>query len=124
VELASDFPSEHENANAPILTGKDIAVTPGLYFHGSEREMTDPYAAPLRGKHEGLPPALIQTAQFDPLRDHGPAYAKALTDAGVEVRLTNYVDAVHGYASLPGLMPTARQAAGEAAAEIRRHLDT
>jgi acetyl esterase len=65
---------------------------------------------------------LIQTAQYDPLRDQGPAYAAALRDAGVEVRLTNYVDAVHGYASLPGLIPVAHQALAEAVEELRARL--
>ena len=64
------------------------------------------------GDHEGLPPALIQTAQHDPLRDQGPVYADALRKAGVDVRLTNYVDAVHGYMSIPG-----RRAGGPALAE-------
>lgn len=122
VELIDTFPSEAENFDAPILSGRDLDNTPKLYFHNSDREMSDPYASPLRAKHEGLPPALIQTAQFDPLRDQGSAYAEALREAGVEVRLTNYVDAVHGYATLPGLMPTARQALAEAVAMIRHYL--
>jgi len=122
VDLADELPSERENANAPILTSKDVANTPQLYFAGSARDRRDPYASPLRGKHEDLPPALIQTAQYDPLRDHGAAYAAALRTAGVEVRLTNYVDAVHGYLSLPGLVPSARQALGEAVAFLREHL--
>jgi acetyl esterase/lipase len=122
VELVEQLPSERENANAPILTSKDVANASGVYFHGSAGEKADPYASPLRGKHDDLPPALIQTAQFDPLRDHGPAYAEALRAAGVEARLTNYVDAVHGYVSLPGLVPAARQALGEAVAFLREHL--
>jgi acetyl esterase len=124
VDLAGEFPSEHENANAPILTSKDLANTPHVYFHDCGRELTDPYASPLRAEHAGLPPALIQTAQFDPLRDHGPAYAEALRAAGVPVRLTNYVDAVHGYISLPGLVPAARQALAEAVASVREYLHT
>jgi len=122
VDMVDELPSERENASAPILTSKDIANTPRLYFAGSAGEKADPYASPLRGKHEGLPPALIQTAQFDPLRDHGAVYAEALRAAGVEARLTNYVDAVHGYVSLPGLVPAARQALGEAAAFLRERL--
>jgi acetyl esterase len=122
VDLVDELPSERENANAPILTSKDVANTPGLYFHGSTGERGDPYASPLRGKHDGLPPALIQTAQFDPLRDHGAAYAHALRAVGVEVRLTNYVDAVHGYLSLPGVVPAARQALAEAVAFVRERL--
>jgi acetyl esterase len=124
VELRGEYPSERENTNRPILTSKDLATTPGLYFHNSTQEMSDPYASPIRGKLEDLPPALIQTAEFDPLRDHGAFYADALRAAGVEVRLTNYVEAVHGYISLPGIQPVARQALAEAAAEIRRQLWT
>ena len=124
VDLAADLPSEHENANAPVLTSKDVATTPGLYFHNSTREMSDPYASPLRADHKGLPPALVQTAQFDPLRDHGGAYAAALRDAGVDVRLTNYVDAVHGFLSLPGLVPVARQALAEAVTVVRETFAT
>jgi acetyl esterase len=124
VEIGGEYPSERENANRPILTAKDVANAPGVYFHGSTREKSDPYASPIRGKLEGLPPALIQTAQFDPLRDHGAFYAEALRAAGVEVRSTNYVEAVHGYISLPGIQPVAHQALAEAVAEIRRHLDT
>jgi len=123
VDLVDELPSERENANAPILTSKDLANVPGLYFAGSSAERADPYASPLRGKHEALPPALIQTAQFDPLRDHGAVYAQALRAAGVEVRLTNYVDAVHGFVSLPGLVPAARQALGEAVAFLRERFE-
>ncbi|MDT4911856.1 MAG: acetyl esterase [Pseudonocardiales bacterium] len=124
VDFVGDFASERENANAPILTSKDVATTPGLYFHGSLREMSDPYASPLRAKHEHLPPALIQTAEFDPLRDHGSQYAKALRAAGVEVRLTNYVGAVHGYLSLPRVSPAAPQALAEAVAAVREALSS
>jgi acetyl esterase len=122
VDLVGEFPSERENANAPIVTSKDIANTPGLYFHGSAGERSDPYASPLRADHHGLPPALIQTAQHDPLRDHGAAYAEALRAAGVPVQLTNYVDAVHGYVSVPGVVPAARPALNEAAAFVREQL--
>ena len=122
VELVDEFPSKTENANAPILTKRDMENCPKLYFHNSDRQMSDPYASPLRADHQGLPPALVQTAQFDPLRDEGAAYAKALSEAGVEVRYTNYVDAVHGYISLPRVVPAARQAIGEVVAVIGAHL--
>jgi len=117
VEMQDEFASEIENATAPVLTKHDMTRFSGVYMADGDR--TDPRASPLRAKHDGLPPALIQTAQYDPLRDQGGAYADALRSAGVPVRLTNYVDAVHGYISVPGLVPTARQAVAEAAAEIR-----
>ena len=120
VEVVDSFPSEDENAHAPVLTKADLKAFSALYLSGGDG--TDPYVSPLRAKHDGLPAALIQTAQHDPLRDHGVAYAAALREAGVEVRLTNYVDAVHGYISMPGVVPAARQALGEAVEVVRRTL--
>ncbi len=122
VDMAGDFPSETENATAPVLGKRDLDNVPELYFHGTGLDRADPYASPIRGKHHDLPPAIIQTAQYDPLRDHGTAYAAALREAGGSARLTNYLGAVHGYISLPGVVPAARQALGEAAAEIRTQL--
>jgi acetyl esterase len=122
VDLTHTFPSVDENADAPILGRKDIENNAGNYFHNSTRDRTDPYASPLRAKHEDLPPALIQTAQFDPLRDEGGAYADALREAGVDVEYTNYLDSVHGYISLPGLVPEAKQALAEAVEVVRRRL--
>ena len=98
------------------MLGKADLQVHRLYCAGHE---TEPYAAPLRADHSGLPPALIQTAQHDPLRDQGAAYAEALRRAGVDVRLTNYVDAVHGYVSIPGAVPAARQALAEVVDAVR-----
>jgi acetyl esterase len=120
VELIDTFPSEDENEFAPLLGKADLTAFSALY-RGSD-DGTDPYGSPLRGKHHDLPPALIQTAQHDPLRDHGTVYAAALRSAGVDVRLTNYVDAVHGYISIPGVVPVARQALAEAVAALREAL--
>jgi acetyl esterase len=122
VEAGGDYPSKRENADAPILSVRDTTNTPKLYLSGDETDPKNPYVSPIYADHDGLPPALIQTAQYDPLRDEGAAYAAALRDAGVEVRFTNYVDAVHGYASLPGLVPQARQALAEAVDAVRTFL--
>jgi acetyl esterase len=122
VELTHPFRSVDENANAPILGRADLRNNASNYFHNSTADHTDPLASPLRAKHEGLPPALIQTAQYDPLRDEGAAYADALREAGVEVEYTNYLDSVHGYISLPGLVPEAKQALADTVEVIRRRL--
>lgn len=122
VDLTHSFPSVEENANAPILGREDVRTNARNYLHNSPRERTDPYASPLRAKHEDLPPALVQTAQFDPLRDEGAAYADALREAGVDVEYTNYLDAVHGYISLPGLVPEAKDALAEAVRFVRGRL--
>jgi acetyl esterase len=118
VDLVNSYPSEDENEFAPILGKADLTVDE-IYCPGRQRE---PYASPLFADHHGLPPALILTAQHDPLRDQGPAYAEALRKAGVDVRLTNYVDAVHGFIALPGAVPAARQALSDAVAALRTAL--
>ncbi|WP_375489747.1 alpha/beta hydrolase [uncultured Jatrophihabitans sp.] len=117
VDLGADYPSKHENADAPVLTRKDLDTTWHLYLP-DESKMHDPYASPLYAEHHDLPPALIQTAQYDPLRDQGAVYAAALRAAGVSVRLTNYVRAVHGYVSLRNVTIGADQALGEAVAVL------
>jgi acetyl esterase len=58
----------------------------------------------------------------DPLRDDASRYAAALRAAGVPVRGTIYLDAVHGFLSFPGLIPVARQALWEIVNEVRHHL--
>ncbi|HEY2166426.1 MAG TPA: alpha/beta hydrolase [Jatrophihabitantaceae bacterium] len=119
VDFVDDYPSEIENANAPILTKADMVRHRGLYLNGADGG--DPLASPLRAaSHAGLPPALIQTAHYDPLRDQGAAYAKVLEAAGVQVQLTEYRKSVHGYISVPGLVPEARKARAEVIAALRR----
>jgi acetyl esterase len=122
VDLEHRAPSVEENAHAPILGRADVHNNARNYLHYSTAELADPYVSPLRAKHEGLPPALIQTAQYDPLRDEGAAYAAALREAGVEAEYTNYLDSVHGYISLPGLVPEAKTALADCVDFVRRRL--
>ena len=74
-----------------VENGDGYVLTAGLMrwfwdYYADESDRLDPKAAPIRGQRTGLPPAVIITAQFDPLRDEGDAYADALEAAGVPVR--------------------------------------
>ena len=78
--------------------------------------------SPLFGDVTGVAPALVQTADLDPIRDDGLRYAEHLRAAGVDVRVTNYLGLPHGFASFPGVAPAGRQSRLELVTEIRRHL--
>ena len=86
-------------------------------------DATDPRISPLRASDfSGLPPAYIHTAEFDPLRDEGKAYADRLTRAGVEVKYTCHQGMVHLFYGMVSVIPYARAAMKRIGAEIRRAL--
>ncbi|MEO0548516.1 MAG: alpha/beta hydrolase [Pseudomonadota bacterium] len=68
---------------------------------------------------EGLPPAIIATAGFDPLVDQGPAYAEKLEAAGVPVTYTCYDSLGHGFTAFTAIIPEARKACLEIAGRVR-----
>ena len=79
----------------------------------------DPRVSPLLADLSGgLALAYVATAGFDPLRDEGEAYARALVDAGVEVELRRFPDQIHGFLNVVGVGRTARAASAEIAARL------
>ncbi len=116
-------PSVDELADAPMLTRADIVGYLGHYLARSGLDVKDPLVSPFWAADlTGLPPALVQTGELDPLRDEGEGYAARLAAAGVPVRVTRYAGAPHGFMSIPGVVPQAAQARFELAGELRRHL--
>ncbi|MDH0746203.1 alpha/beta hydrolase [Pseudomonas sp. GD03842] len=92
------------------------------------KQRAEIYASPLRATTEqlkGLPPALVQTAGLDVLRDEGEAYARKLDAAGVDVTAVRYNGMVHDYGLLNPLanIPEVKAALRQAAGELKAHLN-
>ncbi len=117
VDLTMSSPSIAEHSEGAILTRRSMDAFLDHYA-GPGGDVLDPLLSPLFGRLEGLPPALVQTADLDPLRDDGIRYADALRGAGVPARLTNYLGVPHGFASFPGATPVGRQQRWELVSEL------
>jgi acetyl esterase len=95
------------------LTAADMAWFWDLYLP-DKSAADNPYASPLRAKDlRGLPPALIITAEYDPLVDEAYAYATRLRESGVPTRYSCYEGTVHGFLIVPALAEDTRRAIRE-----------
>ncbi|HWZ20699.1 MAG TPA: alpha/beta hydrolase [Ktedonobacteraceae bacterium] len=89
-------------------------------FYAPVEERLNPYAAPsLASNLHALPPALIITAECDPLRDSGELYGQRLLEAGVPATITRYDGMVHSFMHLGALIPQANQALDEVIHALR-----
>ena len=108
-------------AKSLIISEPEMLAFRRLYL--GDADPADPSVSPLLAEdHSGLPPALIQVAEHDPLRGDGVRYAAALRSAGVPVRFTEYVGMPHGYLNFPGICRSAPQALAELCAEQKAAL--
>ena len=116
---AMDTPSQRENAEGYFLTREAMVWFWGHYLRDDE-DKTNPLAAPLRARNlRGLPPAHVLTAEFDPLRDEGEAYAARLREAGVPVTLKRWDGMIHGFFGMTGIIDQSGPAIAEVAAAVR-----
>jgi acetyl esterase len=118
-DLRMQSASYTENADAPMLTRDDMHWFRDHYIRSSE-DVENPLVSPLLAPDlQRLPPALIVTAGFDPLRDEGERYSDRLRVAGVPVTLRQYADLAHGFLHHDVVVERARQAKEETIAGIR-----
>lgn len=116
------FASYSENADGYLLTRGAMEWFWDHYL-SDPAQGTDPYAAPWHAADvAGLPPAMVTTAEFDPLRDEGRAYAGRLADAGVPVTSITYDGLIHDFILMGGAIGAARRLLDDAGDDLRKRL--
>lgn len=106
-----DFERESYSANAEgyFLTRNMMRWFMAQYL-GHENAVTDSDVCPLHGRLQDLPPALVISAQYDPLCDEGEAYAEALLAAGVKTELVRFSGMIHGFVSMAEMLDDGKAA--------------
>jgi len=116
-------PSLDENAEGYFLTRDTMAWFWDQYVGDGDRH--DPRVSPIDAPDDalrGVAPALVITAEYDPLRDEGEAYGARLEAAGVDVTVSRYDSVIHGFFSMGDMVPEGKAAIDEAGEALRRAL--
>jgi acetyl esterase/lipase len=126
-DASVDTASYHEFGTGRFLARDFMKYGWDLYAPDAKTR-DNPYVSPLRASNEelkGLPPALVITAENDPLRDEGEAYARKLKAAGVDVAAVRYNGMIHDFVLLNGIRsaPAVGAAIQQASEGIRQHLE-
>lgn len=116
--------SYRDNADGYRLTRAAMQYYWRHYLR-QESDAEDPRASPLRAADlRNLPPAYVVTAEYDPLRDEGHAYAEHLRAAGVPVVYRDEPGLIHGFFTMAGALDAGRRATADAAAALRQAFST
>lgn len=123
-----DYAGQSESRRAlgekGYLVDEDTLGHDLLHYLEPGTDRGDPRVSPLRaGDLSGLPPTLIHTAEFDPLRDEGREYADLLSEAGVATRYTCHPGMIHLFYALGAVIPYAREAYQLIGEEVRAAFD-
>lgn len=122
-DFANDTRSKTLFADGYFLTKKDMDWFRDHYLTGSALDVDDPRVSPLLAEDlSGLPPAMVLTGGFDPLRDEGNQYAEALAAAGVAVDHRQFGPVVHAFANFFPLGGASATATAEVVSALRAHL--
>lgn len=115
------WPSMQENKDGPFLTTEVMEWFYGHYL--GDADPLTPYISPIRADDlSGLPPALVITAEYDPLRDEGEAYGKRLREAGVEAEIVRVDGMFHGFFGFGEFVDKARECMDDAAMSLKKAL--
>lgn len=116
------YPSMRDNGQGYMLTDDSMKWFVELYL-GDNGDPKDPRVSPIYADDlSGLPPALVITAEFDPLRDEGEAYGARLKQGRVAAEVSRYDGMIHGFFGMGAMVEAARPATAEAADALRRAL--
>ncbi|MDH6197243.1 acetyl esterase [Mycobacterium frederiksbergense] len=122
-DLSSETRSKLLFSDGYFLTKRDMDWFADHYLDGAEITADDPLVSPLLSEDlSGLPPALVVTAGFDPLRDEGNRYAQAMQDAGVIVDLREERSLIHAFANFFPLGGGSATATSAIISALRAHL--
>jgi acetyl esterase len=123
IDAAMNTPSQNEfTQDGFVLSKLDMEWFWGHYLK-NPKDGDNPYASPNRAKDlHNLPPAHIVTAEYDPLRDEGEAFAEQLKKAGNKVTLKRFAGVVHGFVSLQAMIDQGKTATRELADELKASL--
>ncbi|MCW2765602.1 MAG: Alpha/beta hydrolase [Nocardioides sp.] len=117
--VLGEYPSRVDNALGYFLEVPTMEWFFETYVTGVDVDPDDVRLSPLLGDPSGVAPALVVTAEFDPLRDEGEAYAAKLRQAGVAVDQVRYDELVHSFHDMGMLSPAAVAATEDFVARIR-----
>ncbi len=118
-DLTCSHPSYEENGEGNLLTRNLMELFISSYLSGADPG--DPDVSPLLAADlAGLPPAHVVTAEFDPLRDEGEAYARRLAEAGVAASFTRYEGTIHYFLAMDGIFDESRRAMAEVLDVLRQ----
>ena len=122
VDFVTETDSRKANGKGYFLT-EDMMRMFGEAYISDPTHAAHPHASPLLSAQlHGLPPALVLTAEFDPLRDEGEAYHQALVKAGNRAEYLPGPGMVHGYANMTGFVPAAAALVDQGAAWLKKEL--
>ena len=122
IDPACDTRSMDDNAAGYLLTADAMREMWSFYLRGCDNPEDTLLAVNKAADLSGLPPALIITAEFDPLRDEGEHYAELLDDFDVETKLIRYDGMIHGFLGMRDILPESNQAVTEIATFLKARL--